>query len=440
VVVRFESVPAGEEMPATFLAAAEVCDVFWGVELVEAGEPKARYTLSRGAGRTMLREDQSALVEACAQLNKPWSSDNPNPSHPIERADCVMSDFKEWLLKDKSGAEAEAAFPLEPGEFAPQMHSFLSATPQYREMVGFTGPDFAAVSWLRVRVRAKFDARGTAALRLLADPQLLAHYKQEWEGWFRSLEGVAARGVSSCPKWNMLATEDAFFRGVYSALLWTPLFSMAAVLVFSRSLAVAYAALFCLLGMVASVLGLMRLFSMPLGVVEALALSLIIGLSVDYIIHAAHAYTHSLLPDRFYKSRAALLARLPSVVAAALTTLAAVLPLLLARLLPLRDFGVVFLFVTAVSLVFSAAFLTALMLLGPQDVRGTRGVATSPPRRAVRPPTPDGSGSGWALQVDVGEPVGPHSVPGSPHQAGGGLGEALAPPPSDSRESSGEML
>ena len=36
--------------------------------------------------------------------------------------------------------------------------------------------------------------------------------------------------------------------------------------------------------------------------VQALALSLVVGMSVDYIIHLAHAYNNSLFDDRFFNS------------------------------------------------------------------------------------------------------------------------------------------
>jgi protein dispatched 1 len=91
--------------------------------------------------------------------------------------------------------------------------------------------------------------------------------------------------------------------------------------------------------MILTLLGCMHIFNIPLGITAALALSLVIGMSVDYIIHIAHAYSNSLFTDRFYKSRATIFARAHSIASAAATTFGAVLPLLIAQLLPLREFG-----------------------------------------------------------------------------------------------------
>lgn len=191
----------------------------------------------------------------------------------------------------------------------------------------------------------------------------------------QALGSKASSSVSSlagathvCAKWSALATEVAFFSSVGRALTFTPLCSMGAIALFSRSFLVSYAAFYTLVGMLIVVMGLMHAVNIPLGVTAALAISLVIGMSVDYIIHLAHAYNGSLFSDRFYKSRAALFARAISIASAAATTLAAVAPLLLAQLLPLRQFGQIFALVTCVSLLFSIGFLCALMLVGPRQV------------------------------------------------------------------------
>ena len=59
--------------------------------------------------------------------------------------------------------------------------------------------------------------------------------------------------------------------------------------IFARSLIISYAALYCLVGMVVTLLGLMHALHIPLGITAALALSLVIGMSVDYIIHISCA-------------------------------------------------------------------------------------------------------------------------------------------------------
>ena len=199
-----------------------------------------------------------------------------------------------------------------------------------------------------------------------------------------SAEESALRfGVHVCSKWSVLAVEKAFFASVQRALTLTPLFSMGAIALFSRSLIIAYAALYALLGMLLALLGTMHVLGVPLGITAALALALVLGMSVDYIIHLAHAYKNSIFADRYHKSRAAVFARGQSIASAAVTTLGAVLPLLWAQLLPLRQFGAVFALVTLISLAFAFFFLAILMLIGPLR---TRAGARAPRAAAAQGP------------------------------------------------------
>lgn len=153
--------------------------------------------------------------------------------------------------------------------------------------------------------------------------------------------------------------------------------------------------------MVLTLLGVMKLFAIPLGVTSALALSLVVGMSVDYIIHIAHAYKHSIFADRFYKSRATIFARASSILSAAATTLIAVSPVLAAQLLLLREFGQIFFLVTLVSVCFSIAFLVVLMLIGPKATRGYRTAHYDEDEEEAPPAVqnPHSEGDGWAVQV-----------------------------------------
>ena len=56
---------------------------------------------------------------------------------------------------------------------------------------------------------------------------------------------------------------------------------MGAIALFTRSLIISYAALYCLAGMVLTLLGLMKLCGLSFGAVSALALALVLGMSVD---------------------------------------------------------------------------------------------------------------------------------------------------------------
>ena len=98
---------------------------------------------------------------------------------------------------------------------------------------------------------------------------------------------------------------------------------------------------------------------------------LVVGLSVDYVVHLAEGYHLSLHKDRLRRTRDMLEGMGMSVFFGAFTTLGASMFMFLSRALFGLQFGV-FLFCTVgFSLLFSLGLFTTLMgLIGPQDEEG----------------------------------------------------------------------
>ena len=104
------------------------------------------------------------------------------------------------------------------------------------------------------------------------------------------------------------------------ALLLTPAFALCAMMLFLRNLFLCYAALHTIFAIIVLVLGILGAIGLALGPIESLCFAVVIGVSVDYLVHFAYAYKHSLMQSRYYKSRAAVLARSNSITSAATTT------------------------------------------------------------------------------------------------------------------------
>lgn len=121
-------------------------------------------------------------------------------------------------------------------------------------------------------------------MALLADPVLLLRYKAEWDVWLKELPQLARAPASpngttplwrqglyagrdgsgvgeewtmpvasersvlskarlTCAKWSLLSTILAFYRSATTALSITPLVSMGAIALFTRSILISYFAL-----------------------------------------------------------------------------------------------------------------------------------------------------------------------------------------------------
>jgi len=296
-------------------------------------------------------------------------------------------------VRDSSLGQANEQWPLPESTFHERMALVLSDRTNYRERttIGFHNSLNATtgktrpndVGWLMVRFHSKVRAMASESI---GRPEMMEAYMHEWKDWFAKLplatnasSRVLDQGFVSCRSWELYPTLQAFLAGVFRSLIFTPLFCMGAVFAIVRDVAICYAALVSVVGMIILTMGLLYVIGTPLGPIESLALAVIIGVSIDYLIHLAFAYKNSLMQHRYYKSRAAMLARTNSIVSAALTTLCSVVPLLGAKILPFRQFGTIFTIVTLISLLFSLAFFNAfLMAAGPLQTR--------PDQRGSRPP------------------------------------------------------
>ncbi len=303
-------------------------------------------------------------------------------------------------------------WPVPEGDFIGVVLAVLSSSPALRGSVGFLadattgypsieGARPTKIAWMKEQARSKYPTDGS----MINDPDRLGAYESEWDAWYASLptliaamaqwhssvlhaptgQSVFDEGFVTCSQFAIGPTVRAFLEGVTRALVYTPLFSLVAMLLFLGDVYLCYAALYTIIAIIVLVLGVLGMLGMSLGPIESLSFAIVIGVSVDYLVHFAYAFKHSLLPEQYYKSRAVLLARSGSTVASGLTTLCAVIPLISAEILPLRIFGVIFSVVALVSLGCSMLFFNALLMVTGPGIRMT--IHSLPSGSALAPVT-----------------------------------------------------
>jgi len=117
---------------------------------------------------------------------------------------------------------------------------------------------------------------------------------------------------------------------------------------------------FCLGGLLFAVYGV------PFGPVEALGVSIFIGLSANYSLHVAHAYRHSKSRNREEKIKDAIFAVGSPIVASALSTIGASAFLFGCRTWVFIELGLLICSITAMALLYTMTFLSAwLASAGP---------------------------------------------------------------------------
>lgn len=108
-----------------------------------------------------------------------------------------------------------------------------------------------------------------------------------------------------------------------------------------------------------------------LGIIESIAMVVLIGFSVDYVVHLANHYVESVHENRYERMQGALGGIGISIVSGAITTLGCGFFLLFAQVVFFQKFGVLITSTILFSLFFALVFFTALNhIFGPQGKVG----------------------------------------------------------------------
>merc|ERR1712118_107816 len=144
-------------------------------------------------------------------------------------------------------------------------------------------------------------------------------------------------------------------------------FASIVLLIATRNIIVAACAIASITSIVSSVMAFMFCLGWKLGVLEALVLVMVIGLSVDYVVHLADAYLEAPAEDRLERTKFMLVRMGLAVVNGGITTIGAAGFMCACYITFFQKFGIVILATVFQSLVHALFFFSAMMaLFGPQ--------------------------------------------------------------------------
>merc|ERR1719324_1607553 len=148
-------------------------------------------------------------------------------------------------------------------------------------------------------------------------------------------------------------------------------FAFIVLLVATRNLVVAAFAILCVCSIVVSVVAFMFCVGWKLGVLEALVLVMVIGLSVDYVVHMADSYLEAPASDRLGRTKFMLVRMGFAVINGGITTIGAAALMCACYITFFQKFGIVILATVFQALVQALVFFSAMMaLFGPQGTFG----------------------------------------------------------------------
>jgi len=121
--------------------------------------------------------------------------------------------------------------------------------------------------------------------------------------------------------WAWMQSEQAFFEGAKQGVSTSGALAFLILLVATRNILIALYAIKSVVFIVLCVVAVMVLKDWQLGVSESIAMVIIIGFSVDYVVHLAAHYVHSSSTSRFDKTTESVSAMGVSIFSGAMTTL-----------------------------------------------------------------------------------------------------------------------
>merc|ERR1712193_108858 len=289
------------------------------------------------------------------------------------KVECPLFDFKAWL--ESRGK----TFPVPAAEVGPAMAEFLKAQvkgafdasqsyeQKWQNAIGYSD-SLKQVRYMTVSVESTLPERGREAHDTLEDQYNL------FEGWLERLNRKApesANGafhVAANSMWVWMHTQTVFVSSALTGMMTGAALAFVVVLLATQQILVAFASVFTILGVLASVLGAMVALGWELGTIESVCLTILAGFSVDYVVHLAHAFVHAEKKERSEKVQSALDEIGVSVLGGMLTSASAAIALMMCQLQFFHKFGVFLILTVSISWIWAnVGFMASMAFFGPDD-------------------------------------------------------------------------
>ena len=167
--------------------------------------------------------------------------------------------------------------------------------------------------------------------------------------------------------WAWMRSEKAFYDGVRQGVSISAILAFAIMLISTQNILIATYAIISVLWIVLTVVGVMVMNGYQLGVSESIAMVIIIGFSVDYVVHLGAHYVHKKSPDRTDRTSDALGAMGVSIFSGAVTTFGSGVFLFGGHMIFFQKFALIITTTVAVSLAYALVYFTAFLhAFGPE--------------------------------------------------------------------------
>ncbi|GAX18142.1 hypothetical protein FisN_25Hh124 [Fistulifera solaris] len=308
-------------------------------------------------------ETQLYLRDFCGRLFSQEFADSEDEDCPIDRFDSWLRNQSALPVNETDPiyldhcANADG-LPMNEKNFHACIHNWSQ---EYSETFVLTRDGKLTIMYARFNGRIRFDTKFDIT-------------KNEWnliEKWFQNERKNAPPGIGGM----YFTSEDYWYFDTNASMISSAYISAAtavavgaAVILFSsHSFVLTFFSGIAITYVLTSVVAAMVALGWTLGFIESICVSILIGISCDFVIHFTHAY--SALPgeaSRHARTKSSLIVMGPSILAAAFTTLAAAAIMLFTTITFFVKFAVVLFFTIVQATVASfVVFIVVADVCGP---------------------------------------------------------------------------
>ena len=168
-----------------------------------------------------------------------------------------------------------------------------------------------------------------------------------------------------------MQTEKTMVKGAIQGVAISLLFAFAVLLVSTMNILIALYSTLCIVIIVVSIMGIMQILGWQLGVTESVALVVLIGFSVDYVVHLANHFVESHFKKRVDRLRHSLKEIGVSILSGAVTTILSGMVLYLCSTTLFKKFSIIIVGTIFLSIYIALFFFSSLCyLIGPNGTFG----------------------------------------------------------------------
>ena len=175
-------------------------------------------------------------------------------------------------------------------------------------------------------------------------------------------------GRQTCGAWTSIEVEKAFVTSALQGIAIAMTFSFIVLMIVTRNLITSLSSIYCVTIIITSIITFMHWNGMQFGSNQSIAVVMLIGFSVDYVLHLSTDYMHSSQPTRALKMQQAYREMGVSIFSGCITTFMCGFFLYFANFVFFETFAFVITLTVLMAFLFSMALFGAIMhMVGPEN-------------------------------------------------------------------------